>query len=539
LLAKLLFSSLVILISLNSLFSFSSGGKISENQSSLDVTFYDIDIKVDPNKKTLSGEVVISFVLYQKVEEVELDLINKYIISGAHINGTSLAFKHKKNKIFIENPGLDLFKEHFLKIKYVGKPPVSKNAPWEGGIVWDKDKNGNHWVGISCQSSGAHIWYPCKKHPSDKANKGAKIQITIPRPLKAISNGLLKNVVKQEDYWDTWHWETNYPISSYNINFSVGDFNIIEKTGYILDKPLSMFFYTFSNKEIGLELLERAEEYLSFYAKNFGQYPWIKEKFGVVETPYWGMEHQTIIAYGNNHEKTELGYDFLLFHEVGHEWWGNYLSVSDWSDFWIHEGINTYAEALYVEEKYDYKTANNFINTKFKNLIRNEKVLIPAPNKDIDFFEDNDVYYKSAYLLNTLRYLIGDSVLRESLKEFLYMPKESEVNQTNTEEFISLIEENSKVQLDWFFDHYFKNKNLPTLSIREKVIKEKKFIDLRWEEGGFKMPITINYTSFDGLREKKLALNNTYKKIVIPKSSNLILDPNSVLLFKKNISVDE
>ena len=119
------------------------------------------------------------------------------------------------------------------------------------------------------------------------------------------------------------------------------------------------------------------------------------------------------------------------------------------------------------------------------------------------------------------------------------MPKESEVNQTNTEEFISLIEENSKLDLDWFFDHYFKNKNLPTLIIREKVIKEKKFIDIRWEEKNFKMPITINYISFDGLREKRVALNNIYKRIVIPKTSDLILDPNSVLLFKKNIYVDD
>jgi aminopeptidase N len=532
---KVLALSLAIVVLLNSIFAHSSGGKISENQKSFDVVFYDVDIKVDPYKKIISGEVVISFILYQKVKDIELDLINEYSISSAHINGTSITFKHKKNKIFVENPDLDLFKEQFLKIKYVGKPPVSKNPPWEGGIVWDKDKNGNHWIGISCQSSGAHIWFPCKKHPSDKANNGAKIKVTIPRPLKAISNGLLKKVTKEEGYWDTWHWETNYPISSYNINFTVGDFNIIKKTGYILDEPLPMFFYTFSEIERGLDLLERAEEYLSFYAENFGQYPWIKEKFGVVETPYWGMEHQTIIAYGNNHKKTDLGYDFLLFHEIGHEWWGNYLSVSDWSDFWIHEGINTYAEALYVEKKYDYKTANSFINKKFKSLIKNKKALIPEANEHIAFFEDNDVYYKSAYLLNSLRYLIGESVLRESLKEFLHMPKESEVNQTKTEEFISLIEENSKLELDWFFDYYFKNKNLPTLNVREKVVKEKKFIDLRWEEEGFKMPITINYISFDGLREKKVALNNTYKRIVIPKTSGLILDPNSVLLFKKNI----
>lgn len=530
---------LAIYVLPNPLFSFSSGGELSKDQNSFDVTFYDIDIKIDPNKKILSGEVIISLILYQQVKKIELDLINKYSVSGVSINETSLAFSHKNNKIFVENPGIDLFKEHFVKVKYVGKPPVSKNAPWEGGIVWDKDENGNHWVGISCQSSGAHIWFPCKKHPSDKSNKGAKIKITVPRPLKAISNGLLKNVIKQEKYWDTWHWETNYPISTYNINFSIGDFNIIEKKGYILDKPLSMFSYTFSGKELGIDLLERAEEYLNFYAENFGQYPWIKEKFGVVQTPFWGMEHQTIIAYGNNHKKTELGYDFLLFHEIGHEWWGNYLSVSDWSDFWIHEGINTYAEALYVEEKYNYKIANNFINEKFKSLIKNNKALIPGINKDISFFEDNDVYYKSAFLLNTLRFLIGETTLRESLKEFLYMPKESELNQTNTDEFISLIEENSNLELNWFFDFYFKSEKLPTLNIKQKILKNKNYIDLCWEEKGFKMPIIINYTSFDGVREKKIALDNTYKRIVIPKTSNLILDPDSFLLFKKNNISDD
>ena len=95
---KFLALSLAIVVLLNSIFAYSSGGKISENQKSFDVVFYDVDIKVDPYKKIISGEVVISFILYHKVKDIELDLINKYSISGAHINGTSIAFKHKKNK---------------------------------------------------------------------------------------------------------------------------------------------------------------------------------------------------------------------------------------------------------------------------------------------------------------------------------------------------------------------------------------------------------------------------------------------------------
>ena len=122
-------------------------------------------------------------------------------------------------------------------------------------------------MGIACQSTGAHIWFPGKSNPNDKV-EGAKIKITVPKPLKAISNGLLKSVEPINGYWQTWVWETNYPISSYNINFTIGDFKEIKRTGYILDEPLEMNFYTLSkNKKKDTELLESAESYLNFYAE--------------------------------------------------------------------------------------------------------------------------------------------------------------------------------------------------------------------------------------------------------------------------------
>lgn len=516
-------------------FDFSSGGVISSNQQSMDVTFYNIDLIVDPYKKNISGTVIISFNLFRNIENIELDLINRYTVSGTSIDGMSLAFKHENNKILISNPGIDLFKEHHLEVKYVGKPPISIKPPWDGGFIWDKNVDENHWIGVSCQSSGAHIWYPCKEHPSDKAN-GAEIKITVPKPLKVVSNGLLQSIESKPGQWETWHWKTDYPISPYNINFTAGYFEVIEKTGYVLEKPLKMIYYVLpEKKEKAKELLNKAEEYLNFYARNFGQYPWIKEKFGVVQAPYWGMEHQTVIAYGNNYKNTELGYDFLLFHELGHEWWGNFLSVADWSDFWIHEGFNTYAEALFVEEKFNLETAKMFIDKKYKKNIKNRRPVVPNRGAPMSFFEDNDVYYKGAHLLHTLRYLIGENILKESLKEFLHMPKELSHNQTSTNEFISLIEENTGKSLKWFFNQYLYSADLPELNIKMKIIKKKKFIDIWWSNKGFIMPIMIVYDAIDGPRKKILDLNNSPKRIVIPISSKFIIDPEAWVLFKKNI----
>ena len=509
-----------------------SGGKLSKNQSAMDVTHYDLRLKVDPYKKTIGGTVYISFIHIGKAEKIEIDLLKTYHVSGASINGMNLSFTREGHKILIENPKLDMFKNHRLEIKYSGKPPVAKKPPWDGGITWEKSKDGHPWIGVSCQANGAYVWYPCKEHPSDKPD-GVDLYITVPDPLTVAANGLLKSVSPEGDKWSTWHWKTEYPISTYNVNFTAGYFEIVERTGYILDKPLNMVFYVLPEKRNGAEqLLKDAEEYLNFYAGHFGQYPWMDEKFGLVHTPYWGMEHQTINAYGNNYKKTKLGYDFLMFHEMGHEWWGNYLSVADWADFWIHEGFDTYAEALFVEEKYGKEAAKNFVKNRYKKNIQNQKLVVPARNTSTEYKTDNDVYYKGAHILHTLRYLIGDEILRESLKEFIHMPKELPHNQTSTAEFISLIHENSGRNIQWFFNHYLHKSELPTLVVEKEIINNKKFIDLWWKDDGFVMPVEITFNSFDGKRERKLDLTNSPTRIAIPAKSDLKIDPNDWLLYQ-------
>lgn len=508
-----------------------SGGKLSSNQAAMDVTHYTIKLKVDPYKQTISGIVNISFILIGKPDKIEIDLLDDFHVSGTAIDGMNLSFTHKNHKILIEYPGLDLFKTHYLEIKYSGKPPVAKNPPWDGGFTWEKSEDGHPWIAVSCQTNGAYIWYPCKDHPSDKPD-GVDISITVPDPLTVAANGVIQSIHSEGDKWTTWHWRTEYPISTYNVNFTAGYFEVVERTGYILDKPLNMVYYVLPEKRDGAEgLLKDAEEYLNFYARNFGQYPWMEEKFGLVHTPYWGMEHQTINAYGNNYKKTKLGYDFLMFHEMGHEWWGNYLSVADWADFWIHEGFDTYAEALYIEEKFGKKTAKSFVNNRYKKNIQNEQAVVPERNTSTEYKTDNDVYYKGAHILHSLRYLIGDEVLRESLKEFIQMPKELPQNQTSTKEFISLIHNNSGQNIQWFFNQYLFKNDLPVLIVEEEIIKNKKFIDLWWENDGFKMPVEIRFESFDGERNRKLDLNNSPTRIAIPLKSDLLIDPENWLLY--------
>ena len=509
-----------------------SGGVLSKNQAAMDVKHYGLDLMVDPYKKTISGTSTIKFVLLENVPFLEIDLFKKFTVSGVSVDGTSLDFKHQNHKIIIQNPGLGLFGLHSLKIKYGGRPPVAKRPPWDGGFTWEKSKDGAPWVGVSCQGNGAYIWYPCKEHPSDKPDS-ADIRITAPEPVMAISNGILISKEKKEGKWTTWHWKTGYPISTYNINFTLGNFETVEKEGYVLDKPLKIVYYVLPEAIEGAEeLLDLSEEYLNFYANHFGQYPWIKEKFGLVHTPYWGMEHQTINAYGNGYKKTKLGYDFILFHEMGHEWWGNYLSVPDWADFWIHEGFDTYAEALFVEEKYGWVEAVRFVNERYKKNIKNEYPVVMGSNGTSKHPSGNDVYYKGAHILHTLRYLIGDEIFKETLKEYVQMPKEIGENQTTTKEFISLVNENTGLELQWFFDVYLYQNELPVLNVREEKDQNKLFLDIWWENKSFKMPIDISYIGIDGKINRRLSISNAPTRIALIQNNQYELDPDDWVLYK-------
>ena len=511
-----------------------SGGPISKNQEAIDVKHYFLDLLVDPHKKSISGSSTIQFIINKDVPVLEIDLYKKLTVSGVSIDGTNLDFKHREHKVFVENPGIDLFSLHKLKIKYGGRPPIAKRPPWDGGFTWERSENGDPWVGVSCQGNGAYIWYPCKEHPSDKADS-ADIKITVPDPIMAVSNGLLISKNTNEERWTTWHWKTKYPISTYNINITLGNFEVVEKEGYVLDEPLKIVYYVLPEAKRGaVDLLNMSEEYLNFYANYFGQYPWINEKFGLVHTPYWGMEHQTINAYGNNYKKTKLGYDFILFHEMGHEWFGNYLSVADWSEFWIHEGFDTYAEALFVEEKYGWNKAVQFVKDRYKKNIKNEYPIIAGKNGTSKHPSGNDVYYKGAHILHTLRFLIGDKIFKSSIKEFVQMPKELGENQTTTKEFISLISENTNLDLQWFFDVYVYQNKLPVLNIMKTKEDMGTFLDLWWENKGFKMPIKISYSGINGKVNRKLFVNNQPTRIALLSDEKYVLDPEGWLLFTKN-----
>ena len=507
-----------------------SGGKLSKNQLGVDVRHYDIRLKIDPKRKMISGYVDIKIKVIDEVRFIELDLLNQYFISKVMIDGVTTPFKHRDNTIFIKAQDIETNSTILVTVEYKGKPPIAVNPPWSGGFTWSKSKDGYPWIGVSCQANGSHLWYPSKEHPSDEP-ESAEIRITVPKPLSVASNGSLQSVKEHKNKWTTWHWSTKYSINPYNINFTVGHFELIERIVPSLGKPLRVQFYVLKENLEGAEkLLDQVEIFVEFFTRNFGQFPWIEEKLGLVNTPYFGMEHQTMIAYGNAYKKNEKGYDFLLFHEMAHEWWGNYLSVSDWSDFWIHEGFAVYCEALYIEEKYGYEEYNSFFTKNISKKIPLSKPIVLERNSTMSQIFGLDPYYKGAFVLHMLRYLVGDEKFFKILKELLHSKKDLPNNQITTSDFIDIVHSVIETNIDWFFKVYLYENQYPIINQKISHGSNHTFVELHWENSDFSMPVEVFYKSNIGFTKKKLVLTNEPIMIAIPQYNKIRIDPDKRVL---------
>jgi aminopeptidase N len=302
--------------------TFASGGMLSTNEAKYDVTYYDLNLRVDPAHKSLAGYVDVAVTsLVSAMDTLEIDLVNFFNVSRVERSGQAQPFTHRRHKIkaVLADP---LAQKQFatFRIHYAGPPPVAMRPPWQGGFNWSTDQNGKPWIGVSCQGEGGKIWWPCKDHPSDEPDSVA-INITIPDTLYCAANGLLESTSIPEKGWKTFHWKTRYPVNNYNVSINIGDYTLVKRryrgTGGEMDV---VFFVLKQDSAEAPALVEMAAEFLHFYSRYFGEYPWIHEKFGLAHTDYLGMEHQTINAYGNHFRYNASGYDGLMLHEMGHEW---------------------------------------------------------------------------------------------------------------------------------------------------------------------------------------------------------------------------
>lgn len=450
-------------------------GSITPEREWWDLKHYELSVEVFPETKTIKGSNIITFDVLKEYNVMQVDLQRPLEITKILFNNKELSYEREGNVFWITFPkALKKSKNQSIKIFYAGKPVISRRPPWSGGITWSKDEKGTDFIATSNQGIGASIWWPNKDHYYDEPENGIDMKITVPEHLTDVSNGRLVNTThNKEEKTKTYHWRVVNPINNYGVNLNIGDYVHFSETYKGEKGNLDCDYWVLSyNLEKAKKQFKQATMTLEAFEHWFGPYPFYEDSFKLVEAPYLGMEHQSSVTYGNGYQNGYLGsdlsrtgvglkFDFIIVHEVGHEWFANNITQRDVADMWIHEGFTAYSENLYVNYHFTKEEAERYvIGTRM--MIQNDKPLIGVYNVNNE--GSSDMYYKGANILHTLRQIINDDekwrmILRGLNKDFYHQ----QVSSAKVEKYIA---EKIGMNLTPFFDQYLRTIQIPVFSYK-------------------------------------------------------------------------
>lgn len=473
-------------------------GTLTPARTCYDVSFYYLKVKIDPSRQSVSGSNEISFRTTQNFDSLQIDLFPQLTIDSILFKNKKLKYRRDANAVFVRFEETQrLGGNGRLDVYYHGKPIVAKRAPWDGGFSWGRDTNGKPWIGVSCQGTGASCWWPCKDHQSDEPDSMRMDFTTVPN-LRCVSNGKLLDTKDNDDGTVTWQWKVSYPINNYNVTFNLADYAYFSENfiGINGDTLLLEFYPLQYNLPLAKEHFKQVAPMLACYEKYFGPYPFYRDGYKLVETTYWGMEHQSCIAYGNAFQNTPHGFDFIIVHESGHEWWGNLLTSSDIADMWLHEGFTTYGEALYMECRYDYQTALRYMQDMRWQIADEHPVVGPYGVNFEGSKNDHDMYYKGAWLIHSFRSQLNNdslffSILHGLLKEFAFVP-------ATTDNVLQYIGGKAGAQYIPFFNQYLHYPNPPLLVVTKRSRKKGTELKMRWKTDVKDFTMNVEFISAQG-----------------------------------------
>ena len=467
-----------------------------------DVQKYDLQVEPDITAHTLTGKNTISFTVLRTPDKLQLDLQKPMRLDSVLYKGKKLSFERYEQAYLVTiNPLPRVGDQVVLEAYYHGMPREATNPPWDGGLIWTTDDEGNPWVSVACQGLGASVWWPVKDHGSDEPDQGVRLSVTVPLNMVDASNGRLQGE-QTVGTKKMYTWEVKAPINIYDVTMNVGQYIHFGDVYSGLSGPLSVDFWFLKQHEAIAKkhLLEETKEMLKTFEYWFGPYPFYEDGYKLIETPFLGMEHQSGIAYGNKFMKGYLGsdlsntgwglkWDYILVHESGHEWFGNNISTDDVADMWVHEGFTTYSEVLFVQTRYGKKAGDEYARGLRNNILNDKPIIGPY---GINREGSGDMYFKGVQIIHTYRQILNDD---EKFRDMLHeMNRRFGHKTTTTQAVEALMQEYVPgVPLKPFFDTYLRTIYVPALS--RIWIKADKGYRLQLQftnvESGFTMPVDI------------------------------------------------
>ncbi len=497
----------------------------SPNQFKINILKYYLNINLFPEQQLLQGDVTITGVVLDKtIKQIDLNFYDNMKISLLTLNGEKSSYEEKGTRLSIPyfNTTSDTFN---IRVVYEGTP---KRVGFSSFVFGEIN-------GMSCtynlnEPNYASTWFPCNDIPSDKAL--LDIKITNDSSEVSASNGLLMGVTTNGSR-RTYHWKSNYPISTYLICLFSSDYKTFSQEYISQNKQdtMSIDYYVFPNQLEAAKIdFQDHPDMINFFAKTFGEYPFIKEKYGVAEFLWQlgAMETQTLTGIGSNFIGGNKLFDDVYAHELSHHWWGDAVGPETWKDIWLNEGFASYCEALYKEHIGGFNALRAAMLSKYRD---NFYGTLYNPK---DLF-GKTVYEKGAWVLHMLRHEVGDSTFFKILRTYYQTYK---YKNASTKDFENICKKVSGKDLEQFFNQWvFDGSGILNVNYSWETDKNNLTLNLAQTQTGYNVyqfPLDIKIVYTDNSEEiKTIFVNQRQQSFVFPMTKTpavIKVDPYNWLL---------
>lgn len=515
-----------------------SGGERPAEQAGLRLEHVDLAIEVFPDRYQIAGVATLALVNSgdAPVSRLLIDLDRNLPVSAIEVDRRALAPGSWSNPegqlaIPLRRP-LRAGGKASVRIRYGGTPHVAVRAPWDDGFVWATTPGGAPWIATTSEGYGCDLFWPCLDFPRGEPAK-VDLHITVPDTLSAPSNGVLVNKQAHGDGRTTWHWRANSP-NPYSVSLNIAPYKLLSSSyASRYGNRFPIQFWHLPERTEAATRLFNAEfaPTIDFFERVIGPYPWGDEKLAIVETPHLGMEHQTINAYGNNYRRTTHGFDNLFQHELAHEWFGNQVTAADWDDYWIHEAYGQYMQPLYGRWR-EGEARYAIMMAEFRAGIANAAPIVSGQVRTEEevYTEElggpgGDIYVKGAWVLHSLRNLIGDDPFFDVTRRLVYgrpdpRPGNFAPRFSSTDEYVALVKQVTGQDYRWFFDVYLRQAALPQLI----ETREGDRLTLAWKAPAdlpFPMPIEVQVNG----ETQRLPMEGGTATLAVPADAHVVIDP--------------
>lgn len=419
--------------------------------SNFDVKQYDIHIRIDIANHSISGTVTMkALAVVSDLKTIRLDLADEMKVEAVKSGGQDLTFNHSNRLLTIKLARTYRKGSPFeVTTNYSGQPSTPTDR--SPGFLFSSRRS-VPVVGSFGLPLNAPDWLPCKDGPGDKADS-ADIAITLPQELVAVSNGNLVNEINHNDGTKTSTWAVRYPI--YPDVISVMATNYVTFTlpyKSLTGASMDMRFYVYP------EDLEKARvdfsivpDIMKYYASVFGEYPFLKEKYGIAEFERGWKEHQTIPSYSYKRITGDHKNDFIVGHELAHQWFGNSISLKNRSHIWLNEGFSDYAYWLWVERSQGRAAYMSVMKEASQIEFSGPIYITQAKMSERNQLTSLSLFARSAVVLHMLRHVMGDAAFFRALKKYV---KTYSYKNVDTEDYQKICEQVYGRPLGWFFKEW-------------------------------------------------------------------------------------